>query len=223
MLKPIASALIASSVLMASSGVMADDWFVGGTVGKVKQDSVFTGDDGSDKTKLKDTYLGVRAGKFINDNIRLYVNLGKFKDSDKDREVESESGIQQVTDTAVDIKNSELSFSMDYVDSIFSLKNTKYFVGGTLGLNYMDSTVAVTESVTQGNTTASASVKESKGDTGFIYGAQFGVIQEFTPAISAEIGYRYAKTTNEAKMFGGNLKIKQKAQKMPYMTVSYHF
>ncbi|WP_067519237.1 hypothetical protein [Endozoicomonas ascidiicola] len=57
MLKPIASALIASSVLMASSGVMADDWFVGGTVGKVKQDSVFTGDDGSDKTKLKDTYL----------------------------------------------------------------------------------------------------------------------------------------------------------------------
>lgn len=200
MLKPIASALIASTVLMGSSAAMANDWFVGGTVGKVQQKITLNDEDGLEKDKLKDTYFGLRAGKYINDNFRAYANVGRFKDK--------VSGGDEPTRS---IKNVELSFSADYVDNLFQLQNTKYFVGGTLGFNRMNAWIDDEDG------------RETKNDNGLIYGAQLGLIQEFTPALSAEIGYRYARTTNKVKMFDGDLTIRQKAQKMPYISVSYRF
>ncbi|WP_299726033.1 outer membrane beta-barrel protein [uncultured Endozoicomonas sp.] len=239
MLKPIASALIASSVLMASSGVMADDWFVGGTVGKakIKSDTKMTAvekDGTSESLKTpgvssSDNYFGLRAGKFVNDNIRVYINAARnsaggektlFTDEDK-----------KTTDTLKGgkIKNTELSLSMDYVDNLFSMKNTKYFAGGTLGLNKMEVKSTFTH-IDHGNPDESGSMSKSKKDTGYIYGVQFGVIQEFTDNFSAELGYRYARTNNKASISfpgddGDSIKstFKQKSQKMPYMTVSYHF
>ena len=44
----------------------------------------FKSDEEGDTPKFKDTYTGLRAGTFINDNIRVYANLGQVKGTDKD-------------------------------------------------------------------------------------------------------------------------------------------
>ncbi|MGY0218707.1 outer membrane beta-barrel protein [Endozoicomonadaceae bacterium StTr2] len=214
MLKPIATALIASTVLMGSSTAFANDWFIGGTAGKIRQDFKLKVEDNSGKGEQKDTYISLKAGKYINDNIRIYANIGQFKDSGRIPTAPDEKANAY-------IKNRELSFSMDYVDNFFNLPKTKYFFGGTLGINRMNTKVKVFEKNESGAFEFEG--KKTKADTGLIYGAQLGLIQQFTPAVSAEIGYRYAKTTNKVKMFDGDLKIQQKAQKMPYMSISYHF
>ncbi len=243
MLKQFASAAIAASVLMSSSAVMANDFFVSGTVGKAKQTIKADGD----KEKFKDTYFGFKAGKYLNDNIRLAVNVGKFKDRINESNTATRNEVitmlvvedvdsDDITEMMIELEaaddatrmqvaqktkvtNKELSLSLDYVDNLLSLQSTKYFVGGTFGLNHMK--VGQTESITNLENNKSISGHESKSDYGFIYGAQLGLIQEFTPSISAELGYRYAKTTNKVTIDGD--KIKSKAQKMPYLSVSYHF
>ncbi|WP_419535250.1 outer membrane beta-barrel protein [Endozoicomonas sp.] len=209
MLKHIASAAIAASVLMSSSAVMANDWFVGATVGSANHG--FKADEDGDKPKFKDTYTGLRAGTFINDNIRVYANLGQVKGTDKE-------SIGPVSLTGK-IKNQELSVSADYVDNLLQLENTKYFVGGTLGYNRMKLDLDIEE----GNDKLSASGK----DNAALYGVQFGLIQEFTPSISAELGYRYSRMNNKVNLnnpdFDEPVEFKQKDQKLAYINVSYRF
>ncbi|WP_066013704.1 outer membrane beta-barrel protein [Endozoicomonas atrinae] len=155
MLKHIASATIAASVLMSSSAVMANDWFVGATVGSANHG--FKADEEGDKPKFKDTYTGLRAGTFINDNIRVYANLSQVKGTEKDSD---EDGTTQGK-----IKNQELSISLDYVDNLLQLENTKYFVGGTLGYNRMKLNLNIDEGSTKINT--------SGKDNAALYGVQF--------------------------------------------------
>ena len=209
MLKHIVSAAIAASVLMSSSAVMANDWFVGATVGSANHG--FKSDEEGDTPKFKDTYTGLRAGTFINDNIRVYANLGQVKGTDKDSD-----GPVNLTGK---IKNQELSISADYVDNLLQLENTKYFVGGTLGYNRMKLDL----DVEVGNNKLSAKGK----DNAALYGVQFGLIQEFTPSISAELGYRYSRMNNKVNLdfpaIGESAEFKQKDQKLAYINVSYRF
>ncbi|MFK0572094.1 outer membrane beta-barrel protein [Endozoicomonas sp.] len=209
MFKQITTAPLAASVLMSSSAVMANDWFVGATLGSSDHDIKADGGNG----QFKDSYTGLRAGTFINDNIRLYANLGRIKGSDK---ADIEPGVQMDQS----INNEELSFSVDYIDNLFQLESTKYFVGGTLGYNRMKVDIDVKE---LGITVD----KASKKDSGALYGVQLGLIQEFTPAISAELGYRYIHMDNKVKLEftdpADTMKLKQKDQQMVYINVSYQF
>ena len=209
MLKQIASAAITVSVLMSSSAVMANDWFVGATLGSANHG--FKADEDGDSPKFKDVYTGLRAGTFINENVRVYANLGQVKGTDKESE-----GPVNLTGK---IKNQELSISADYVDNLLKLENTKYFVGGTLGYNRMKLDLDVEE----GSNKLSASGK----DNAALYGVQFGLIQEFTPSISAELGYRYSRMNNKVNLdfpaIGESAEFKQKDQKLAYINVSYRF
>ncbi len=126
MLKHIASAAIAASVLMSSSAVMANDWFVGATVGSA--DHGYKEHNGL-KPEFRDVYTAFRAGTYISENIRVYANLGHVKGSEEDNYEDIKLNSK--------IKNLELSISEDYVDNLFQFSNTKYFIGGTLGYNQM--------------------------------------------------------------------------------------
>lgn len=69
------------------------------------------------------------------------------------------------------------------------------------------------------NQTDKLSIKDKDGAA--LYGLQTGLIQQFTPNISAEFGMRYAKMNNKIRL--GDLEIKQKDQKLAYINVSYRF
>ena len=112
------------AVTALSSSAMAGDWFVGIEGGKAHNEMSLSGKalDESfsvSKRKIKSNSYGIRVGKYVTDNIRLYGTYSKNKFSDGD--VNAFNGV--MTNVDADIKSQQnLMFSGDYVfmkDSAF--------------------------------------------------------------------------------------------------------
>ena len=226
MFKPFTASVLAVTCIAASSSVMAGDWFAGAAIGTVKQD-ISVKEDGEKAIylsgrdvagNLDDPGFGaLRLGQYLNDNVRVYATLGAGG-------VEaSESGSQGSVNykETYSADNRELSFSADYVDHLFGLQTTKYFVGGTLGMNQMEAEFKGSYQV--GVNTGSD--KKSKKDNALMYGVQLGLIQELGDHFSAELGYRYTKMNNSVSfnIDGDQYKFKLKDQKLTYLAINYHF
>ncbi len=226
MFKPFTASVLAAACIAASSSAMAGDWFAGTAIGTVKQD-ISVKQDGEKATypsdrdvagKLDDPGFGaLRLGKYLNENVRVYATLGTGS-------VEaSESGALPGISykETYSVENRELSFSADYVDNVFGMQTTQYFVGGTLGMNQMEAEFKGAYQVSN----VAQSEKGSKKDNALMYGVQLGLIQELGEHFSAELGYRYTKMNNAVtfNVDGDQHKFKLKDQKLTYLAINYRF
>ncbi len=226
MFKPFTAGVLAAACIAASSSAMAGDWFAGASIGTVKQD-ISVKQDGEKATypsdrdvasKLEDPGFGaLRLGQYLNDNVRVYATLGAGGVEASERG--SFMGVNYKETYSAE--NRELSFSADYVDNLFGLQTTNYFVGGTLGMNQME---AEFKGTYQG-TGVTPLEKKSKKDNALMYGVQLGLIQELGDHFSAELGYRYTKMNNSVSfnIDGDQYKFKLKDQKLTYLAINYHF
>lgn len=112
---------IAAAVIVAtlSSTAMAGEWFAGIEGGKAYNKAEIKEIVSDDKAKSK--FYGVRAGKYLDDNIRVYGTLSK----NKFKEINDNAGGKF-------IKNQKsLMLSSDYV--FMEDSSIRPFVGGSLG------------------------------------------------------------------------------------------
>ena len=234
MFKPFTASVLAAACIAASSSAMAGDWFAGAAIGTVKQDISVT-EDGEKATypsdrgvagKLDDPGFGaLRLGQYLNENVRVYATLGtgSVESSERGSVTINNNGSTAVLNykETYSAENRELSFSADYVDNLFSMQTTKYFVGGTLGMNQMEAEFKGAYQVSN----VAQSEKGSKKDNALMYGVQLGLIQELGEHFSAELGYRYTKMNNAVKfnVDGDQHKFKLKDQKLTYLAINYHF
>ena len=209
----LASTMLAASTT-ASAGEMDSGWFVGGTVGMAKrslyngEDVAIAGKDGAGIDELDGSaVLGLRAGKYLNDHVRVYADLTMDKGSS-----ESHNGI----DSSVD--DMQLSMSADYVDTLFGMKKLKYFAGATMGVNKME--FEVNNGLVDG-------YDGKQSDKGLVYGGQLGVIYDFTNNLSGEVGYQYLVLNNKADFdmpgLPDELEAKSKNKQTLMMNLSYKF
>ena len=241
MLKHILYTTIATSTVMNYPSVMANDWFIGITSDSENFISSATGinaignngnHEETPSNKIKSTYTGLKMGTYMNENIRLYANLGRLttsKDSVISVVYNSHNGMAFDPIVKSKIKSQELSTSLDYVDNLLRLKNTKFFVGGTIGYTRMTAGMtAGIEFMDQKKPNNKVKVAASEPEKDFAtYGIQFGLIQAFTPGLSAELGYRYSYMDDNTYLpftdVYPHLEWKQQEQKLLYLTVLYHF
>ncbi|WP_211830140.1 outer membrane beta-barrel protein [Kistimonas asteriae] len=122
MKKVIIAAAVVSATSMGSIGsAMASDWFIGVEAGKARNEvTVEKNTYGKASDKVKHTDLGLRVGKYLNENVRTYATITSGKNSwghgaDK-----------------IEMKDQNLLLSADY---LFGDGNLKPFVGATVGTN----------------------------------------------------------------------------------------
>ncbi len=121
MKKMILAAAVVSATCMSSIGsVMASDWFVGVEAGKARNKVAVEVMDSKASDKVKHTDIGLRVGKYLNDNVRTYATITSGKDS-------WGGGAGKV-----EMKDQNLLVSADY---LFGDGNLKPFVGATIGAN----------------------------------------------------------------------------------------
>ena len=216
---------LAAAVAIISSSAMADDWFVGIEAGRTQNSIEAAGKasnyDGADyksysgkisDQKAKSSNFGLRIGKYLNDNVRVYGTY--TQDSFKDSGTKAFNDFARfVGGSKYKVKDqSSLMFSADYVfrkDSII-----RPFVGGSLGL----ATVAAFD----------------KSSTGLAYGAQAGVLFEAGP-VDLELGLKYRANSakvqrteyKENALPGGrdmvSIEFKNKSSSQAYLSASYRF
>ncbi len=224
MFKKIFKTAFISSAVIAASSASANSWFVGGTLGLSKSDlttsingeapsesagSILAGT--SDLRMSTSLVTTGRLGYFINDNFRVYANLTDFGESTEKGSWTSH-GLKEIT-----IGQKELSLSADYVNNLFNLSHTRYFVGGTLGVNRLEAKAK--------RTISNVTSEKSGTSNAVMYGLQAGVIHNFNERFSIEGGYRYSFLNNEVKLgfSDGDMKFKAKNQQTIYLGMSYHF
>ncbi|MGI9274658.1 MAG: outer membrane beta-barrel protein [Endozoicomonas sp.] len=216
---------LAASVAIISSSAMAGDWFVGIEVGKTQNNIEAAAEastaNGANHQKVRDKYhdkkagsnsFGIRIGKYLNDNVRVYgaYTQGRFKDSGTK---EFNNTVKSVGGSKYKVKDqNSLMFSADYVfmkDSVF-----RPFVGGSLGL----ATVAAFD----------------KSSTGLAYGAQAGVLFAAGP-VDLELGLKYRANSAKVQQTeirgaslpgGGDMlgfEFKNKSSSQAYLSAAYRF
>ena len=197
-MKKIMTIAAAITVATLSSTAMAGDWFVGLEGGKANnKTSGYTEIPGgqlslSDK-KVKSKFYGVRVGKYIDDNVRIYGSISKNKFNDSDVKEINQSGYGKV------IKDQKsLMFSSDYV--FMKDSSIRPFAGVSLG--------------------ASRIGFAGKNKTGLAYGAQAGVMFQAGP-VDMEIGAKYIGNNAKVKHDGAEFKLKNSRQ--AYLSASYRF
>ena len=199
-MKKLLTATALTAAAIASTSAMAqDDYFVGLEYGKAKHYANVYATDGVDSFQGSDsdkanTY-GIRVGKYLNDNVRVYANLnqGKIKD-DGDKHT-----MRQLTASA---------------DYVFDLGPVKPFVGATLGANQAKAKINNDDDGISGSDSSYA----------LAYGAQVGVMAQFGQ-VDVEAGYRYLRHKNDINVSNaaGTMKLDYKKSKTPYVSVSYRF
>ncbi len=118
----IATALIASA--LSSQAFAGGDWFVGGEVGKARQDySIHVDNNKIGSDKETNNHYGLRIGKQITDHVRVYGTLSGSK------------GDTKVGPAKFSQKNYQALISSDY---LFGSGSVRPFVGLSVGANKMN-------------------------------------------------------------------------------------
>ena len=201
------------TVAVMSSSAMAGDWFVGVEAGKSKEavegkvnsvaevtlfsmESHTTAIKGSGKAKTGSN--GIRVGKYLDDNVRVYGTASKssFKDSAVKQFNKEVPGKYEID------SQQSLMMSMDYVFMKDSM--VRPFVGGSLGVNRIEAF--------------------GKKDTSVAYDTQTGVLFIAGP-VDFELGMKYIRKNNRIKMSHGveNASFELKDSKQAYLSAAYRF
>ena len=198
MKKMILAAAVVSATCMSSIGsVMASEWFVGVEAGKARNkiavESTISDFSGKASDKVKHTDLGLRVGKYLNDNVRTYATITSGKDS-------WGGGAGKV-----EMKDQNLLVSADY---LFGDGNLKPFVGATIGANRtkIDTSVGneYEKSFAYG---AQAGVVYTLGQVDLEGGYRY---------LKHDSTFKFGKGSN-------SLKIKNKDTQKVYLSASYRF
>ena len=207
MKKIISTALMSAALMSAATAAQAGDWFAGIEAGKAKSAFELEGKindlkvmDESDK-KVKNNSFGIRVGKYLNENVRVYGTYSQNK-SFKFKE----EGAKELNGK---IKEQTLMASVDYV--FMEGSAFRPFVGASLGANKMK-------------------VDGVGNKTKAVFGAQTGVMYQAGP-IDAELGLRYRAYNNEVKdseaiipgLIDGSFALKHKSGADAYLSVAYRF
>lgn len=152
---------VAIASLGLSMNVMAVDWFAGVHVGQSFDHVEVSGDSNLTRPDEPVTY-GLRAGAYLNDNVRVYGTFLTGSDSKKQNGVKTE------------MNQSQLLVSADYV---FDKGMLKPFIGATIGHDQ-----------TEYKLTGDNAFKKDQGK--FAFGAQAGFMAAFGN-ITLEGGYRH--------------------------------
>ncbi|MGI9278778.1 MAG: outer membrane beta-barrel protein [Endozoicomonas sp.] len=200
------------TVAVMSSSAMAGDWFVGVEAGKSKDaiEGKYVDESISDfssessviseklSSKAKTGSYGIRVGKYLDDNVRVYGTASKssFKDSAVKQFNKEVPGKYEID------SQQSLMMSMDYVFMKDSM--VRPFVGGSLGVNRIEAF--------------------GKKDTSVAYGAQAGVLFIAGP-VDFELGMKYIRKNNRIKMSHGveNASFELKDSKQAYLSAAYRF
>ena len=185
----------------ASSAMASEGFFVGGEFGQARYNFKSTQPNGVVDTQKSNLWqYGLRAGMYVNPNVRVYGNINRGSKVVK-KTTDGELGYTSLTGTV----------SADYIlDLGYPVKP---FVGATIGGNWgrFDLKAGTT------------SLSESK--FALAYGAQLGVLSEVGP-VDVELGYRYLKSNNETAFRVGNTPVGTASgdtAHTPYLAVSYKF
>ena len=174
MKKIISTALMSAALMSGATAAQAGDWFAGIEAGKAKTAVEVKGQLNDIKAsetdkKVKNNSFGIRVGKYLNDNVRVYGTYSQNKSFKF-----NEDGAKGLNGK---IKEQTLTASVDYV--FMEGSAFRPFVGASLGANKMKVDVL-------GNKTSA------------VFGAQTGVMYQVGP-IDAELGLKYRAYGNEVK------------------------
>ena len=207
----LASVIGLSVATAASASELDKGWFVGGDLGIAKRDMSLHNNAG-DEFELNgqsfadrmdgSAVFGARLGKYVTDNVRLYTDLSMGKGSSY-----AINGYNSSVDEL------QWTFSADYVDYFPGSQKWQYFAGATAGYNKMD------VEVVNGPDSAPDS---DQNTSGVVYGAQAGVIYNFTDHISGELGYQFLALNNDID-YQGVEKFEANNKQTVMMNVSYQF
>ncbi|WP_062270233.1 outer membrane beta-barrel protein [Endozoicomonas arenosclerae] len=208
-MKKVFTAAAVMTVAVMSSSAMAGDWFVG-LEGATNTDKVEAQHKESipggtlKETRSKDfkgKSIGIRVGKYIDENVRIYASLNKssWNDADKFNKAVKRAG----GSSKYQIKDQQsVMVSGDYV----FLKDSpvRPFVGASLGVNRVEAL--------------------GKKDSSLAYGAQAGVLFSAGP-VDLELGMKYTRSNNsiKAKHDGHSLEFTSKGSKQAYLSAAYRF
>ncbi len=223
-----------------SAPVMADwtggeiKYFVGGELGKTwlqassgDLSDVFDllGMDNKYKYKNPMQY-GIRVGAYVDENVRVYVNLNQLSGSEsKEFSGSVTDGGKLITGSInadSKITNRQLTVSADY---LFDLNEfdipVKPFFGGTLGANWAELKNDLKVKVLGLDKPIDGQVDETKSKVAFAYGIQAGILGQVGD-FDLELGYRYLMHKNkfEFEEFG---EWKMDKSQTAYFAVSYRF
>ena len=117
------STIAAIVVATLSSTAMAGEWFAGIEGGKAYNKVAVSGTDKSESNdKAKSKFYGVKVGKYLDDNIRVYGTLSRNKFNDaKDKDIKAQKS---------------LMLSSDYV--FMEGSAVRPFVGGSIGATRLE-------------------------------------------------------------------------------------
>ncbi len=185
--------------IVASSGAMASDWFAGVEAGYVKNEMKITSQQAFDKADTHTGY-GIRFGKYLNDNFRLY---GVITTGDAD---ETKLGNKH------EAEQQTYLISADY---FFGDGNLRPFVGMSLGADSTDFEATV------GNN------KYDGSDTSFAYGVQTGINYRMDN-FDLELTYRYLGHNTSVKEGGidylqNGIKMQNKRTQQLMLGASFRF
>ncbi|MCW7555392.1 porin family protein [Endozoicomonas gorgoniicola] len=184
MKKIISTALMSAALMSGATAAQAGDWFAGIEAGKAKSSFEFNSPSTKETDKkVKNNSFGIRVGKYLNDNVRVYGTYSqnksfKFKDENAKKLADGK------------VKEQTLMASVDYV--FMEGSAFRPFVGASLGANKMK-------------------VEKAGNKTSAVFGAQTGVMYQVGP-VDAELGLRYRAYGNEVKKDSFKLKHKNAAE-----------
>ena len=164
----------------------------------------------------KASTLALKAGHYLNDNLRVYgylqANLGK----DSDFKVED---LGLTINIQEEHKSAELGAGADYVHNLTS---DLYLLGGAnLGIYKDKYKATVNVAQVPGVVTSS-----EDSHTGAVLGANLGMGYHFTKNFSMEVGYRYSHymgNEHEIDLAGEKVTMDFESSHMGYLNASYAF
>ncbi|WP_263079599.1 outer membrane beta-barrel protein [Endozoicomonas sp. Mp262] len=225
-----------------SAPVMADwmdgdvKYFVGGELGKTwlkVKSADFVEDDRTRALGIKEKdsefkyknpiQYGIRFGAYLDENVRVYINLNQLSGSESKNLLHVSSGDGDGDlEFESKITNRQLTVSGDYLFDIGDGLGipVKPFIGGTLGVNWAEVKKEMKASAA-GRIETVPGTDDSKSNTAFAYGIQAGILGQ-AGDFDIELGYRYLMHKNKFE-FEELGEWKMDNSQTAYFAVSYRF
>ena len=150
----------------------------------------------SEEKTDSNSFFGVRLGKYLNQNLRLYADLSigdNYTFANEEYTKRENDAISEQVTQKFTAQGQQIALSIDYIDQLFNADKLKFFFGGSIGMHRMEAKLK--ENHRDNNSRTSKNY--SKKDNSAIFGFRIGSLYEFTTNFTGEIGACYKVMKNK--------------------------